>query len=78
MYDSHIRIERHTDMKAISGTVGMPVTDLAAARRWYERAFELSAPDLEPIEGLAEYNMGGWWLQLMVVEQGGGPWVLKA
>ncbi|MEV6280668.1 VOC family protein [Nocardia sp. NPDC051832] len=64
-------------MKATSATVGIPVTDLAAARRWYERAFELGAPDLEPVEGVAEYKMDGWWLQLMAVEQGGGPWILR-
>ncbi|WP_067535330.1 VOC family protein [Nocardia crassostreae] len=64
-------------MKPTSVTVGVPVTDLAAARTWYERTFELPAPDLEPVPGVAEYQVCGAWLQLMEVEQGGGPWVFR-
>ncbi|WP_306359873.1 VOC family protein [Nocardia sp. CC227C] len=58
-------------------TVNIPVRDLAAATRWYERILDRSGPDLKPIEGVAEYDMGGWWLQLGEGEDVGGPWVLR-
>ena len=45
-------------------TVGLPVRDLALAWDWYARVFELSAPDLQPAEGVIEFRLGGVWLQL--------------
>lgn len=49
-------------------TVGLAVSDLAAARVWYEEVLELGAPDLEPMEGLVEYKAGPIWLQLDEVD----------
>ncbi len=57
-------------LKTTSVTVGIPVRDLTRAREWYERVFELSGPDLESVEGVVEYELGGCWLQLG--EENGG------
>jgi predicted enzyme related to lactoylglutathione lyase len=56
---------QHTGrMEITSATVGLPVTDLAAARDWYERVFEVTAPPLEPADDIVEYEIGPIWLQL--------------
>ena len=47
-----------------SVTIGLPVTDLPRARRWYEAVLEVEGPDVEPVEGVVEYQVGGTWLQL--------------
>lgn len=52
-------------------TIGIPVTDLRAAQRWYGAVLAVDAPDLEPVRGVLEYEVGGAWLQL--AESGGGP-----
>ncbi|WP_213816608.1 VOC family protein [Glaciihabitans sp. dw_435] len=51
-------------MKFNEATIGIPVTDLARATAWYQNAFDLGAPDQEPLPGLAEWNLGPVWLQL--------------
>jgi catechol 2,3-dioxygenase-like lactoylglutathione lyase family enzyme len=55
-------------MEITEVTVGLAVSDLVASRAWYERVLELGAPDLEPMEGLAEYKVGPIWLQLDEVD----------
>ena len=51
-------------MKINHVTFGLPVRDLAAAVDWYQTALELGAPDMEPLEGLVEFDVGSFWLQL--------------
>jgi predicted enzyme related to lactoylglutathione lyase len=53
-----------TGMKARAVTVGIPVRDLEQAVEWYRSAFELAEPDLRPLDGLAEFDLGSFWLQL--------------
>jgi predicted enzyme related to lactoylglutathione lyase len=55
-------------MQITDFTVGLAVSDLAASREWYEKVFDLPAPDLQPMEGMAEYKIGSLWLQLDSVE----------
>jgi hypothetical protein len=51
-------------MKATSITVGVPVSDLGAARRWYERILGVG-PGFESVDGIHEYEVSpGCWLQL--------------
>ncbi|WP_157875120.1 VOC family protein [Arthrobacter sp. PAMC 25486] len=54
-------------MKAETVTVGIPVRDLERSIAWYQSAFELGEPDQVPMEGLAEFNLGAFWLQLALV-----------
>jgi catechol 2,3-dioxygenase-like lactoylglutathione lyase family enzyme len=63
-------------MQAISVTIGIPVRDLAISRAWYDRLLG-KAPDLEPVPGIAEYRVGGVWVQLMEGEPPGGKWTLR-
>ncbi|MBT1543973.1 VOC family protein [Curtobacterium aurantiacum] len=56
-------------MDITSVTVGLPVTDLEASCLWYGAVFERTEPDLEPEDGVAEYEVGGIWIQLYVDEQ---------
>lgn len=51
-------------MKAETVTVGIPVRDLDRAIEWYRSAFELGEPDQIPMDGLAEFDLGAFWLQL--------------
>ena len=51
-------------MKAKAVTVGIPVRDLPAAIEWYQSAFDLGEPDQIPMEGLVEFDLGAFWLQL--------------
>jgi predicted enzyme related to lactoylglutathione lyase len=51
-------------MQITSVTIGLTVSNLESARSWYEQVFELATPDLEPIDGVAEYDLGSAWLQL--------------
>ncbi|WIB77322.1 hypothetical protein DEJ28_17020 [Curtobacterium sp. MCPF17_002] len=51
-------------MEITSVTVGLPVTDIEASCLWYGAVFERAEPDLEPDEGIAEYEVGGIWVQL--------------
>lgn len=47
-----------------SVTVGLSVSDLARAISWYQRAFEMEGPDLEPADDVVEFRLGPVWLQL--------------
>lgn len=51
-------------MKANAVTVGIPVSNLDNAVLWYQRALELGAPDQIPFDGLVEFDLGAFWLQL--------------
>jgi predicted enzyme related to lactoylglutathione lyase len=51
-------------MNVTSVTVGFPVADLETAAAWYQAVFGLSSPDLEPAEGVIEFQLGPVWLQL--------------
>jgi len=51
-------------MKVTAVTVGIPVRDLDAATEWYRTVFELGETDLRPMEGLVEFDLGAFWLQL--------------
>jgi predicted enzyme related to lactoylglutathione lyase len=49
----------------VSGVaVGLPVSDLARSVQWYQRVLELAEPDLEPADGVVEFQVGPVWLQL--------------
>lgn len=52
-------------MKALSFVLGLSVTDLARSIDWYRRVFELGGPDLQPVEGMVEFEYGPIWLQLV-------------
>ena len=64
-------------MRATSITVGLPVGDLPAAQRWYERVLDVPAPDLEPVDGVVEFEVGGRWLQLFVGQRAATDWVFR-
>jgi lactoylglutathione lyase len=51
-------------MEIESVTLGLPVADLDAAARWYGRVLDLAGPDLEPADGVVEFQVGPIWLQL--------------
>ena len=51
-------------MDVSSAAVGLPVSDLAAAVRWYRQVLELAEPDLQPADGVVEFKVGSLWLQL--------------
>lgn len=51
-------------MRAKAVTVGMPVRDLDAAVAWYRAAFDLGEPDVVPTEGVVEFDLRAFWLQL--------------
>jgi catechol 2,3-dioxygenase-like lactoylglutathione lyase family enzyme len=59
-------------MEAKAVTVGVPVRDLERAIEWYRAAFGLGEPDLVPMEGLAEYDLGAFWLQLAAAPERAG------
>lgn len=51
-------------MRLTSVTVGIPVTDLAAAAAWYRRLLYARA-EIEPADGIHEFDvLPGCWLQL--------------
>lgn len=65
-------------MKITEMTIGLPVTDLAAATAWYARLLEREGPDLEPVPEVAEFDLGhGRWVQLGQDQPGPGRWVLR-
>ena len=47
-----------------SVTVGLPVSDLGRAVRWYQEVFGLAEPDLVPADGVIEFHLGPVWLRL--------------
>jgi predicted enzyme related to lactoylglutathione lyase len=51
-------------MQARAVTLGIPVRDLERAVAWYRAAFEVGEPDIRPMDGLAEFDLGSFWLQL--------------
>jgi predicted enzyme related to lactoylglutathione lyase len=51
-------------MDITSVTIGLPVSDLESSCLWYGAVFERAEPDLEPCDGVAEYEVGGIWVQL--------------
>ena len=51
-------------MRAKAVTVGVPVRDLPAAIAWYQAAFDLGEPDQVPMDGLVEFDLGAFWLQM--------------
>jgi predicted enzyme related to lactoylglutathione lyase len=51
-------------MDATEVTIGIPVVDLARSRAWYERLLG-TAPELEPVAGMAEFRIAGAWVQLI-------------
>jgi len=51
-------------MRPKSVSVGIPVKNLELAITWYQRAFDLGEPDLLPMPGLVEFDLGSFWLQL--------------
>ncbi|MHA7281925.1 VOC family protein [Arthrobacter sp. TMS2-4] len=56
-------------MKAKAVTVGIPVRDLESAVTWYTSAFKLGQPAPIPLEGLVEFDLGPFWLQLALAPQ---------
>ena len=59
-------------MKLTALTVGIPVRDLVAATAWYRSALALGEPDLRPLEGLVEFDLGPFWLQLALAPERAG------
>ena len=59
-------------MKPTAVTVGIPVTDLPAATAWYRSTFLLGDPDLEPMEGIVEFDLGPFWVQLVSAPDAAG------
>jgi predicted enzyme related to lactoylglutathione lyase len=64
-------------MDATSCTVTVPVRDVERARRWYARMLERDDADLEPDEGIVEFELAGCWVQLAEGEPGSTDWVLR-
>ncbi|MEH6781902.1 MAG: VOC family protein [Rhodoglobus sp.] len=50
-------------------TVGVPIRDLEQAVAWYRSAFDLGVPDVMPMDDLAEFDLGAFWLQLVVAPE---------
>jgi len=53
-----------SDMNVSGAAVGFPVSDLSRSVEWYQRVLELAEPDLEPADGVVEFQVGPIWLQL--------------
>jgi predicted enzyme related to lactoylglutathione lyase len=63
-------------VRPTSVTVGIPVRDLGLAGAWYNAVLD-RPPELEPVEGIVEYEFGGVWIQLMSGKRGSYGWVLR-
>lgn len=63
-------------MSAVSVTIGVPVSDLEAASRWYEQVFG-KPHDIEPVPGIREFEVAGTWIQLDEGPAAGGNWTLR-
>jgi catechol 2,3-dioxygenase-like lactoylglutathione lyase family enzyme len=59
-------------VRARAVTVGIPVRDLERATAWYRAALVLGEPDLVPAEGLVEFDLGSFWLQLSLAPERAG------
>ena len=42
----------------------VPVSNIEDAVAWYQQALELGPPDTVPLEGIVEFSLGSFWLQL--------------
>lgn len=56
-------------MRAQAVTIGVPVRDVESAVAWYTSAFELGEPAQIPLDGLVEFDLGPFWLQLALAPQ---------
>lgn len=63
-------------MNATSVTVGIPVSDLAVARDWYDAVLDRPA-EIEPVPGIVEYEVAGVWIQLISGRRGSPGWVFR-
>ncbi|WP_162942724.1 VOC family protein [Cryobacterium soli] len=66
-------------MTVTSATIGLPVSDLQEAEKWYRRVFELTSPSVEPAPGVVEFVLGPIELQLSEesTERSGAQLVLR-
>lgn len=60
-----------------SVTVGIPVSNLSQARQWYEALLQKEGPDIEPDEGILEYQVGHTWLQLYEGVVTSSDWIFR-
>jgi catechol 2,3-dioxygenase-like lactoylglutathione lyase family enzyme len=51
-------------MRVTAVTVSVGVRDLDRAVAWYQAALDLGEPDVRPADGLVEFDLGSFWLQL--------------
>lgn len=63
-------------MPALNVTIGIPVSDLDTASRWYEQVLG-KPPDIEPVPGIREFEVAGTWIQLDQDQATGGNWTLR-
>jgi predicted enzyme related to lactoylglutathione lyase len=63
-------------MDATEVTIGIPVVDLARSRDWYERLLG-TAPELEPVAGMAEFRIAGAWVQLIERSSARPGWAFR-
>ena len=64
-------------MRVTSITVGVPVSDVDRAGRWYERTLGIG-PHIEPVRGIHEYEVSpGCWLQLFEGESSSSDHVFR-
>jgi catechol 2,3-dioxygenase-like lactoylglutathione lyase family enzyme len=59
-------------MRATAVTVGIPVRDLEKSVAWYSTALAKDGPDLRPMDDLAEFDLGAFWLQLVAAASRAG------
>ena len=66
-------------MTVTSATIGLPVSDLQEAEKWYRRVFELTSPSVEPAPEVVEFVLGPIELQLSEesTERSGAQLVLR-
>jgi predicted enzyme related to lactoylglutathione lyase len=64
----------HIDPTSI--TVAIPVSDLSASTAWYDAVSD-RRPELEPVPGIVEYELGGIWIQLVGDRDGSHGWRLR-
>jgi predicted enzyme related to lactoylglutathione lyase len=63
-------------MSVVSVTIGIPVSNLETACRWYEQV--LGKPhDIEPVPGTREFEVAGTWIQLDEGPPADGHWTLR-
>jgi catechol 2,3-dioxygenase-like lactoylglutathione lyase family enzyme len=64
-------------MRATSITIGIPVSDIGEAVRWYQRVLEIDR-GIEPVPGVHESEVfPGCWLQLFQGGTGGSEHVVR-